>query len=538
MKRRVLELLFLILLSSHPLLAKKFYRDDPLLKEPTPLSLEDVQVHKLVQFTDLFAHTLSEQGERNTKQHVTPSKAVNTLGEPMEGAWYNRRHYWKPMTNEELARGAGGTTPPSTDGPWTVVSAKTEGITPGFSMVDSKKRRYFVKFDPLKNPEMSTSAEMISGRFFHALGYHVADSYLIYFDERQLVLGEDVEIRGKTGKKRKMTRRDLLDILLKAPRTEDGKYRAVATLQVPGKDIGQFRFFGVRKDDPNDIVPHEHRRDLRGYYVFSAWLNHDDSRAINTLDTLVEENGVRHIKHYLLDFGSALGSATSRANSPRAGGEYLFSWGPTLKEIATLGLWVPRWALAHYPNYPSIGRIEADIFDPERWYPEYPNPAFENRLPDDEFWAAKQVMAFTDEQVRTIVKTGQLSDPGAEEYLLNCLIRRRDKIGKAFFAKVLPLDRFSVRDGELAFEDLAKKHGMGETGPLKVSWSRFDNDSEKKTPLTGETALKIPGEALNSPDAAYYAADLSRDGETRRTITVYVRTRQGSAEVVGVDRSW
>jgi hypothetical protein len=54
-------------------------------------------------------------------------------------------------------------------------------------MVDAKKRRYFVKFDPLSNPEMATAADMISARFLHALGYHVYDSYLVYFDRRQLL---------------------------------------------------------------------------------------------------------------------------------------------------------------------------------------------------------------------------------------------------------------------------------------------------------------------------------------------------------------
>jgi hypothetical protein len=537
MRHLCLQVLAITLLTSPPLLARKFYPDDPLIQEPAPISVNQVQRRQLSRYYDLFTHTLGKPGERNTKGHVIRSKAVNTLGEPMDGAWYTKRHYWKPMTDEELIRGPGGTTPPSMDGPWTIVSAKTEGITPGFVMIDSKQRRYYVKFDPLDNREMATAADMISARFFHALGYHVYDTYLVSFDMKQLVLGEDVRVTDKKGKHRKMTHRDILEILLKVPKTA-GKYRALASLQLPGKPLGPLRFFSVREDDPNDIVPHEHRRDLRGYYVFCAWLDHDDSRAINTLDTLVEENGVRYVRHNLLDFGATLGSSTSRPNSPRAGGEYLFSWGPTLKEIATLGLWIPRWAMAKYPNYPSIGRIEADVFDPEHWYPEYPNPAFENRLPDDEFWAAKQVMAFTNDQIRTIVKTGQLSDPTAEEYLLDCLIRRRDKIGKAFFAKVLPLDQFLVKDGELMFEDLAKKHGMGATTPLRVSWSRFDNETEKKKPMADAAGFVIPKEALNNPDTAYYAADISRDGDPKRTITVYLRLRGQQGEVVGIDRWW
>jgi hypothetical protein len=538
MKRLCLQLLTIVLFMSPPLLAKKFYPDDPLTQEPRPTNAGHAQSRQLSRFYDLFTHTLGKPGERNTNGHVIQSKAVNTIGDPMDGSWYTRRHYWKAMTNEELMRGPGGTTPPSMDGPWTIVSAKTEGITPGFVMIDSKKRRYYLKFDPLKNPEMATAADMISARFFHALGYHVYDTYLVYFTMEQLVLGEDVRVTDKKGRHRKMTRRDVLEILLKVPKTKDGKYRALASLQLPGKPLGPFRFFDVREDDPNDLVPHEHRRDLRGYYVFCAWLDHDDSRAINTQDTLVEENEVKYIRHHLLDFGATLGSSTSHPNSPRAGGEYLFSWGPTLKEIATLGLWVPHWAFAKYPNYPSVGRIEADVFDPEHWYPEYPNPAFENRLPDDEFWAAKQVMAFTDDQIRVIVRTGQLSDPAAEQYLVNCLIRRRDKIGRAFFAKVLPLDRFSVKDGELVFEDLAKKHGVGVTGPLKVSWSRFDNETEKRTGLAAETGFRIPNEAFNNADTAFYVADISRDGDAKRTTAVYVRVRGQQAEVVGTDRSW
>jgi len=528
-----------IMSSGSELHAEKFYLDDPLLKEPPPANVNDVRVRKLGHAYDFFYYSLAPPGERSGKKQVIPARAVNTLGDPMDGPWYVRRHYWQPMTTQELTQGVGGSTPPAMDGPWTIVAAKTQGVSAGFVMIDSKQRRYFVKFDPVSNPEMATAADMIAARFFHALGYHVYDTYLVYFNIDQLVLGADVEVRGKDGLPRKMTRRDLVEILLKAPKTKDGKYRALASLALPGKPAGPFLFYGTRSDDPNDTVPHEHRRDLRGYYVFCAWLNHDDSRAANTLDMLVEENGAKFLRHYLIDFGATLGSSTTRANSPRAGGEYLFSWGPAVSEIATLGLWVPRWARAEYPNYASIGRFEDGVFDPDRWYPEYPNPAFRNRLPDDEFWAAKQVMAFTDDQIRAIVKTGQLSDPAAEEYLADCLIRRRDKIGKVFFAKVLPLDRFAVRNGELVFENLATKHGTGETGPLNVSWSRLDNGTQKKTFLAGADGLVIPRENLTSAQPAYYVADISASRGAKRTITVYVRTREGQpAEVVGVDRSW
>ena len=65
---------------------------------------------------------------------------------------------------------------------------------------------------------------------------------------------------------------------------------------------------------PFDIVLHENRRDLRGLYVFSAWLNNTDAKAGNTLDTIVEENGVRFIRHYL----SPEGIARSEAIAARA----------------------------------------------------------------------------------------------------------------------------------------------------------------------------------------------------------------------------
>ncbi len=517
--------------------ARKFYDDDPIRKVPQPMNVEKISVRRANDYYDFFRYTFLKQGERHTKTGFIPSQGVNTLGEAPDSSWYTNRHYQNPMTLEELVRGPGNENAPSMDGSWEVVASKAEGLTPGFTIADSRGRRYILKFDPLHYPEIATAADVISSKFFYALGYHVPENYVVAFDREQLVLGEDVTVSDRVGRERRMTDRDVTEILLKVPRNQDGKYRAVASLMLSGRPVGPFRFHGTRWDDPNDIVSHEHRRDLRGLSVFAAWLGHDDSRSINTLDMLVEETGTQFVKHYLIDFGSTLGSASIGPNSPRSGHEYLFSWKLPAKQFFTFGLIVPRWARAKFPDLPSVGRFESEKFDAERWVPEYPNPAFLNRLPGDAFWAAKQVMAFTDPQIRAIVKTGQYSNPEAEKWIADRLIERRDKIGKAFFAKMLPLDRFAVKEDQIVFEDLAVKHRLAPVRDYVVQWSRFNNDTEEKSPLPGETTFRLPSQLLESAAGEYFAADI-HGGDPKKTITVYLRKRSDRVEVVGIDRAW
>ena len=93
-------------------------------------------------------------------------------------------------------------------------------------------------------------------------------------------------------------RRDLEQWFRDQPRNPDGTFRAPASRYIQGTPVGQFRHYGTRSDDPNDLYPHESRRELRGYKVLSAWLNHDDSRSLNTFDAYVEDNGRRYVRHH------------------------------------------------------------------------------------------------------------------------------------------------------------------------------------------------------------------------------------------------
>lgn len=517
---------------------KKFFPDDPIRVMPKPRNVEKAKPVKFNDIFDVFYNTLAHPGERQPE--VGPpirAMGANTLDEvPDTSTWYVNRHYPKRLSLEELTNGPGENNPPSFNGPWKILSLKDQGVTPGFMMEDSRKQRYFIKFDPITNPEMATAADVIGSRFFHAFGYFVPEYHLVRFNRDQLAIAEGATMRVND-RKLPITPHDVDRVLSRLAREKDGRFRAVASALVTGNLLGPFRFNGTRADDPNDIFPHEHRRDLRGLYVFCAWLGHDDSRSINTLDTLIDIDGVKVVRHELMDFGSILGSGSTKSNPARNGNQYLFAWKPAAIQLATFGFYVPHWEKYDFNYMPSVGRFEWELFDPEHYYPEYPNPAFRNRLPDDEFWAAKQVMNFTDEEIDAVVKSGEYSDPKAHAWVVECLRKRRDKIGRAFFNKVLPLDKFAIDNGRLTYIDLAELHKLAPTSQYAVDWSEFDNANGKKSPIPGAFGSSLPERLKSAAPGTYWVADIRGD-RPKQSTAVYLRKTARGAEIVGVERFW
>lgn len=509
------------------LAARKFYPDDPLWREPKPLPVNGVKAEKPNDFYNFLERSFSKP----VREHV-PAQSANTLGEVPDSAWYHNRRDWNAMSIADLVRGPGVARGPAMNGRWRIVSAKNEGVTPGLIFEDAAQRRYVLKFDPLDYPELASAADVIGCKFFYAFGYNTPENHIVHFDRGQLEVMPKTQFKDEGGRMRSMTERDVDRLLAKVPRDAAGRYRGMASLFIGGDIVGPFSFSGTRPDDPNDYIPHEDRRELRGLYVFAAWLNHTDCKSINSLDTLVNKAGTRFIKHYLIDFGAILGSDSVMPKDPRAGNQYMFDAKPAALELFSLGAWVPRWQTMEFPRIRGVGNFESSIFDPEKWKTNYPNEAFDRRLPDDTFWAAKKVMAFTGEQIRAIVATGEYSDPAAVDYITKTLIERRDKIGRAYFKDVLPLDGFRVNQGKLEFEDLAAKYMFRAPLNCRVQWSWFDNSTGRKTTLAGENTFRIPRDRHE-----YLAADID-GGERNKTVTVYLHNEAGRMEVVGIDRSW
>jgi hypothetical protein len=478
---RLLLVAVTLLSSAQSASAQKFYVDDPLLvDDDRAIDVGQPTAHALSDMYDFIANSFGKPGQR------TPGRAenINTLGEVPDSSWFTNRHGRNRMPIEALALGPDRNDGPSEEGLWMVISAKTEGLTPEFSIRDSNGDVYVIKFDPPDNAEMATAAEIISTKFFHAMGYHVPENQLVYLERDRLRVEPGATVEAGLDDEVPMTEDDLDEILERTHRSEDGTYRAVASKFLDGRPLGPFQYSGTRSDDPNDIFIHENRRELRGLRVLASWLNHDDSRAINGQDMVLTENGTSFIRHHLIDFGSTLGSGSVTMQKHRAGWEYLWEPGTALRRIVTLGLWDRQWIRINYPDIPSVGRFESEYFEPEGWKPEYPSVAFEKADIEDTYGGAKIVMGFTDADVRTIVETGGLSDPGAEAYLIQRLIERRDKIGRHWFSLVNTADNFRLTATELGFERLASTNGFGQpAASTTVTWARFDNQTSATTDL-------------------------------------------------------
>jgi hypothetical protein len=475
------------------LAAPKFYSDDPISVEPETQDAARVTPWSI----DLFYDLLLNQFTRPGLPPGSRARNINTIDEVPDSSWFTNRILAKPLTIDQLLRG-----PLTGDGPapgqLTVIRAKSEGAAPGFTVRDSAGTTWFVAFDPKSNPEAATAAAVVAMRIFWALGYFQAEYHISELSREQLAISKDAKFDPPSGRTRPMRMSDIEPVLARAARKPNGSYRILASRLLPGKILGGFQYYGTRSDDPNDIVPHELRRELRALQVFGAWTNLVDVKALNTMDTLIVENGRSRVRHYLLDIGSTFGIGANGPHEWMDGYEHLFQQDKVLKRLVSFGFYLQPWQTVDYEKNRAIGRFEGNEFDPLLWKTRIPAAALLQVRDDDAFWAARRVMAFSDETIRALAKTGQYSDPAAEKLLADVLIRRRDKIGQVYLTRINPLVNFSLDSaGMLRFENAATKAGVArDQVSWGAAWSLFNNDTGVASPL-GET--KAEREQMRAP---------------------------------------
>ncbi|MFT7623748.1 MAG: hypothetical protein ACI9WU_002931 [Myxococcota bacterium] len=464
---------------------------------------------------------------------LEPARDTNAMDEVPDSTWFTNRIGVRHISPEEGARGADKTGPPRL--PITVVGAKSGGTNPGFLARDTTGRTFVVKFDPKANPEIQTAADAVVSRIFWAAGYNVPSDHVFDFARADLII-QDGSVCEDGEKYRTLLRDTQIEsILAQTPRQADGRYRAIASLFLSGVPKGGIALTGTRLDDPNDRVDHEHRRVLRGLRALAAWTGHSDIKEDNTLDMYVTEDGRKFIRHFLVDFGAALGGHAAEKGRMEDGFEHWIDWQLQLQATLAFGFWKRPWEDRKESRWLSVGPFESASFEPSRWREAYPYAPFAEADSADLYWGAKLVMRFDRPLLEAIVKTGQYSDPEAAEYVVQTLLDRRDKVGRTWLEAVSPLDNPRIEGRRLCVTDLGVRFGLATSGSVAVRDEFGGLLSETGVDRHGDLCLPLPSEVARD---GYHVMRLQtrRGRHHRPQMEIHLRL-DGTPRVVGLRRA-
>ena len=406
---------------------------------------------------------------------TVPGEAVNvnSLDEVPDSSWFQNRLGVRPITRAELAMGGCSkeqVLDPETaaDGSWVIDKGRDSGSTPGFRIRVPGKGKYYVKLEKAwQQPERQSAATVIGAAVMHAAGYNASCEQLLYVRPSLFRLQPGVTF-GTYFTRAVPYDKSAFEKDLTAATTRDGLIRVVASAWIPGYVIGPYQFMGTRDDDPNDVVSHENRRELRALRLIGAWLERHDSREANTLDTWISDvkeppdASPGHVVHYQFDTSDALGAGMSVGNvSRQLGKNYVIDWSNMATEFMTFGVRRAPWETAHVtPGHELFGYFNVRDFVPDKWKPEYPNGAFSRMSERDAAWMARILARFTPEMVDTLAGMGNFSDPAQTAYLASVLKGRLARILERYLTRVSSIADVRIEGSELCGVDLAAWRGI------------------------------------------------------------------------------
>ncbi len=435
---------------------------------------------------------------------------VNAVDEVPDSSWFENRA--AHVTPEDVARGACESPPPPT--PWRVIRSKTAGTRPGFAIRAADDRIYFLRTDETLR-ERSTAADAIATRLIWAAGYNTPCNHVAFFRPEDLVLAPEAE--GEHAP----TQDDIDLVLRRATRAPDGSLRVSLSQALEGEPLGGWQFEGIREDDLNDVVPHQHRRDARGMVLLSAWLNHIDSRAENNLDTWIETGeGRGYVRHYVLDASDSFGVMWRGAYlmSQRFGSSHYLDMQHVIEDFLTFGALDRPYYVDDEERGPAtywLGYYDIERFDPAGWRNGYPNAAFQRATERDRAWMARIIAHLDRDDVAAAIGAGRFSRALVVGELERIVMGRRELALERFLTRLSPLSEPVVNAGQLCLRDLAITGGIRDPEERVYAarawqdWPPIEH-SEPRVDASGDRAcVRLPSAPASAGAPAYWIVDVS-----------------------------
>jgi hypothetical protein len=481
------------------------------------------------------------------------ARNVNAFDEVPDSAWFTNRIGKKKIPLEELTRGAckpEDVLDPDTakQGDYVIDQGKPNGASPGFRIKVGGKKKYMFKTDFVKEPERPSAAAVIGTNIYHNVGFNTSCEQVVYADPKIFELKPGLKVTANDGVTRPFDKKALEKVVSEAGKKGD-KRRFQASAWLGGYLLGPFKYEGTRSDDPNDIIAHEDRRDLRGGRLVAAWLHHFDAREQNSMDSwfAVDKNNPESspgwVKHYYLDTSDCLGSLWDWDQvSRRMGDSYLLDFQDVGTDFITLGVIERPWERKKMTKgMEMFGYFDWEEFDPERWRNEYPNPAFGRATEHDNAWMARILSHFDRADIHAIVELGKFTNPEATEYMTTVLDKRLQKILDRYLLKLSPISdlrpdgtdricatdlarRRSVRPDEAFHYEAALK--VGESGPLQGVFVNVEPE--------GQICMTLPHVA--QPGSPKYVILKVRNGVAKGILEAHLYDNGNGFQVVGLVR--
>jgi hypothetical protein len=461
------------------------------------------------------------------------ARNVNALDEVANSSWYESHIDHVAGDVAAFVRGACDDDAPDPAGPWTVTAGKPNGANPGFQVKDAKGKRYFFKPDHKDGGGRQGIADLIGTRVHHAAGFNTACTRIIYIKPSAFTIEAGAKAENFVGDKVPFTQEMLDKALENGLRNADGAVRGGLSQFLHGKPLGPWRDFGVRPDDPNDVIPHEDRRELRGSYVFGAWLSHYDAREQNSMDMweAPADDAPGYVKHYQLDFGDCLGSLSAWDRvSRRRGHAYEVDWPVAFVELVTLGVLPRPWRDPKLsPAGRKLGYYKAEPFAPDRYRTAYPFGPYARVTEADAAWGARILARISPAMIHALVASAQVPDAVMERELEIALLGRRDKLLRRYLTRLSPLARPRIDANRLCVTDARVEGGLQVKGVISAR--------SGSTALTVERgaadAERCVGPLVQAADG-YTIVELRADDT--KPMRVHLYQQDGAFRIAGLER--